>query len=306
MRLQGSKKRQQAAVSGPPEKQEGSQRAHRDSVAAVLSTAQQLAPHVLQSNGSPSAHTLPAAEQEQSAPPSPSENGMPAAQNLQAAVMAATAEELGTDSAACNNTASRLTSSLADENLEEALRVKDIDPCGVGDAVCNSPAVSMGDTSPSGGTGAASQPTRLHNGGPVAMSSSACSAAMLLGSGSAPCVKKQSICADEDGRIGSRLQLQGLPAATGSHTRFDSDDEPPLAAPVLEDSEVIAQLDFEADEHGHLVISFSGRSMAPELADSSLGNRAPSSADGREAGAGSCRQAGFRPQEHLPKIPKHW
>ena len=92
----------------------------------------------------------------------------------------------------------------------------------------------------------------------------------------------------------------------GSHTRFDSDDESPHAAPVLEDSEVIAQLAFEADEHGHLVISFSGRSMAPKLADSSWGNRAPSTADDRGNGAGIRRQAGSRQQDILPKIPKHW
>ena len=138
------------------------------------------------------------------------------------------------------------------------------------------------------------------------MSSSACSAAMLLESGSVPCAEKQGISAAEDGQTGSRLQLQGLPVAMGSHTRFDSDDESPHAAPVLEDSEVIAQLAFEADEHGHLVISFSGRSMAAELADSSWGNRAPFSADGREEGASSCRQAGPRQQDSLPKIPKHW
>ena len=272
----------------------------------MLSTAQQLAPHVLQSNGSPSAQNLPAAGQEQSAPPLPSGNGMPAAQNLQAAVMAATAEEHGTGSAACNDTASRLTSSVADDAFQEALRVKDICPCSVGDAVCNSQAVSMGGALPSGGSAAASEPARLHSREPQAMSSSACSAAVLLDAGSAPCAEKQSTSGPEDGQSGSRLQLQGLPVAIGSHTRFGSDDESPLAAPILEDSEVIAQLNFEADEHGHLVISFSGRSMAPELADSSWGNRAPSSADTGQDGAGSRRQAGGRQQEHLPKIPKHW
>ena len=275
VRLQGSKKRQQAAVSGPPEKQEGSQRAHRESVAAMLSTAQQLTPHVLQSNGSPSAQNPPAAVQEQLAAPLPSGNGMPAAQNLQAAVMAAAAEEHGTGSAACNNTASRLTSS------------KNIGLLGMGNAVCNSADVSMNGTLPSNG-------------------SAACSAAVLLDAGSAPCAEKQSISAAEDGQTGSRLQLQGLPVAIGSHTRFDSDDELPLAVSVLEDSEVIAQLAFEADEHGQLVISFSGRNMVPELADSSWGTRAPFSADGREEGASSCRQAGPRQQENLPKIPKHW
>lgn len=305
MRLQGTKKRQQAAVSGLPEKQDGSQRAHRDSVAAILSTAHQLAPLVSPSNGSSSAQNLPAAEQEQSTPPWPFGNGMPAAQNLQTAVMAAAAEEHGTGRAACNNTSGRLASSLADGNAAEPLSSKDIDP-GVFHAVCSSAAVSMGGALLSDGSAEASKPTRLHNREPQSMSSSACSAALLLEAGSAPCAEKHSISADEDGQIGSRLQLQGVPAAIGSHTRFDSDDGLPLTAPVLEDSEVIAQLDFEADAHGHLVISFSGRSMAPELADSSWGNRAPSAADGREDGAGSRRQAGPRQQEYLPKIPKHW
>ena len=219
--------------------------------------------------------------------------------------MAAAAEEHGTGRAACNNTSGRLASSLADGNAAEPLSSKDIDP-GVFHAVCSSAAVSMGGALLSDGSAEASKPTRLHNREPQSMSSSACSAALLLEAGSAPCAEKHSISADEDGQIGSRLQLQGVPAAIGSHTRFDSDDGLPLTAPVLEDSEVIAQLDFEADAHGHLVISFSGRSMAPELADSSWGNRAPSAADGREDGAGSRRQAGPRQQEYLPKIPKHW
>ena len=305
MRLQGSKKRQQTAVSGPPEKQEGSQRAHRDSVAAMLSTAQQLAPLVSPSSDSPSAQNLPAEEQEQSASPLPSGNGMPAAQNLQTAVMAAAAEEHGTGSAACNNTPSRLTSSLADGNVAEALSSKDVES-GMLNAVCSSVALSMGGKLLSNGSAAASQPSQLHNREPQAVSISVCSAAVLLEAGSMPCAEKDSISADEDGQIGSRLQLQGLPVAIGSHTRFDSDDDSSRAASVLEDSEVIAQLDFEADERGHLVISFSGRSMAPELADSSWGNRAPFLADSREDGAGSHRQAGARQQDHLPKIPKHW
>ena len=306
VRLQGAKKRQQAAVSGPPEKQDGAQRAHRDSVAAVLSTAQQLAPHVSQSTASPSAQELRAAGNGPSALLLPSGNGMPAAQNLQAAVAAAAAEEHGNDSAACNSTASRLVSSAAGKDVEEALSSRLIDALGARDAICDSAAVSMGGASPSGSSVAASQPLLMHDGGREAMSSPACPAGMLPKAGSAPRAEQQSISADEDGQMGSRLQLQGLPVSIGSHTRFDSDDESPLAAPVLEDSEVIAQLDFEADEHGHLVISFNGRSMAPESADSSWSNLTPPSANSREDGAGSRRQAGPRQQEHLPKIPKHW
>ena len=63
---------------------------------------------------------------------------------------------------------------------------------------------------------------------------------------------------------GNRWQLQGVPSPTGSHVRFESDNDStsPSVAAELEDSEVIAQLHFVADERGHVVISFSGRSIA--------------------------------------------
>lgn len=62
---------------------------------------------------------------------------------------------------------------------------------------------------------------------------------------------------------GDRWQLQGVPSPTGSHVRFESDDDnaSPSVAAELEDSEVIAQLHFVADERGHVVISFNGRSI---------------------------------------------
>ena len=66
---------------------------------------------------------------------------------------------------------------------------------------------------------------------------------------------------------GDRWQLQGVPSPAGSHVRFESDNDndndhdSPSAAPELEDSEVIEQLQFVADSQGQVVISFTGRSV---------------------------------------------
>ena len=66
---------------------------------------------------------------------------------------------------------------------------------------------------------------------------------------------------------GDRWHLQGVPSPAGSHVRFQSDSDSENvpdshnAAPELEDSEVIEQLQFVADERGQVVISFNGRSV---------------------------------------------
>ena len=91
-------------------------------------------------------------------------------------------------------------------------------------------------------------------------------------------------------------QLKGIPGPSGSHLHFDSDAEEatPSAASELEDSEVIAQLHFDADERGHMVISFNGRSMA----------EIPQDKDER---AQSGTQAGTGRQEQSPaKYQRQW
>ena len=97
-----------------------------------------------------------------------------------------------------------------------------------------------------------------------------------------------------DAHPGSSAKLQGVPSPTGSHIRFDSDEEAPCAAEILEDSEVIAQLQFAADERGHVVISFNGRTIQePPLED--RGDR-----------AGSHARAGPRNQEQPNKAQRQW
>ena len=91
-------------------------------------------------------------------------------------------------------------------------------------------------------------------------------------------------------------QLKGIPGPSGSHLRFDSDAEEatPSAAAELEDSEVIAQLHFDADERGHMVMSFNGRSMAEMPQD-------------KDERAQSGAQAGTRRQEITPaKSQRQW
>ena len=91
-----------------------------------------------------------------------------------------------------------------------------------------------------------------------------------------------------------KRQLQGLPTPTGSHLRFESDDdsELPRAAAELEDSEVIAQLQFVADERGQLVISFNGRSVVEpqEAGQERMGSHAQGASRKRDTPTKAQRQ----------------
>ena len=236
---QGGAKRQQsnggAALEGDPV---------TSPVASVLGTAEQLAFPVAASSGAPAAQNLRAAvgaaqaEAEQQLPPAPACNNIAAGKHADDAVPAS------------HQTAPAAQANTGDPRVPSERHEPDA-------------VAGTSQSSPAGAALALSRAPEPDHGS-VSMQ---LQPELAAPSGSSPGCghdAEQSLSSADLGPDAGKRQLQGLPTPTGSHLRFDSDDDcelPRTAAAELEDSEVIAQLQFVADERGQLVISFDGRSI---------------------------------------------
>ncbi len=271
MHGQGSVKRQQsngaAALEGGPA---------AGTAASVLDTAQQLAFPVAASSSAP------------------------AAQNLRAAVGAAQAdaEQQPSLAPACNGIAADMQHSDVLVPVSGHTAPAALAQNGEAQAPSETPALpgtSQG-TDPAGAAlaaipGRASEP----NAGNASMQPQPESTAPQGSSARCGHDAEQTPSSAALGPDAGKRQLQGLPTPTGSHSRFESDDdgELPRAAAELEDSEVIAQLQFMADARGQLVISFNGRSIVEP------------SEPGKERGQ-SHGQAGSRKRDTPTKAQRQW
>ena len=238
----------------------------------------------------------------QLASPSAAASDGPAAQNLRAALGIAVAEEHASNSADCNCAA---PSALpADRAAPDLAQLAAADPCSNGSGSAHRDhlqgsqeaqgrelhaAALLGTMS----AGRAASPVIVRTAisscerGPESKGGMDLSSP---GHSSPPGAQSKPLSGNAHSPSGhSSGQLNGIPGPSGNHLRFDSDTEEgaPSAAAELEDSEVIAQLHFDADEGGHVVISFNGHSMA----------EIPQDEDER---AYSGAQAGTRRQEQSP------
>lgn len=228
----------------------------------------------------------------------------PDAQNLRAAVGIAVAEEHASNSAGYNCAES--SALPADQKVPDLVQLAAADPCSNG---CGSaprdhlhgsqeaegqefhaaalPGTTLSDAGHAGSPVFAQAARNSCQQGPESKGGMNLS---FPGHSGPPGAQSKPLSGDAHSPSGhSSGQLKGIPGPLGSHLRFDSNTEEatPSAAAELEDSEVIAQLHFDADERGHMVISFNGRSMAGKSQD-------------KDERAQSGAQAGTRRQEQSP------